>query len=137
MAGSFADYLETSTLDLIFGLTSFTPTSTMYLGLSTTTITEAGGNITEPSGNGYTRYSFTNNKTNWSTASGSPSTVSNAVEFAYAQATGSWGTVTDFFISDASSGGNIYIYGALTTSKSITTGDTARFAIGDLVIQLD
>lgn len=137
MAGSFTDYLEVSTLDLLFGATAFSPSATIYLGLSTTTIAEDGTNITEPSGNGYTRYSFSNNKTNWTSASGTPTALSNAVEFAFAQATGSWGTIIDFFISDASTAGNIYVYGTLDTARTITTGDTARFAIGDLEIQLD
>lgn len=137
MAGSFTDYLEVKVLDLVFGLTAFSPSATFYVGLSTTTITDAGGNITEPVGNNYSRVTVTNNKTNFSNASGTPTEVSNATEIAFPQASGSWGTITDFFVSDAVSGGNIYIYGVLTVPKVITSGDTARFAIGDLDIHLD
>jgi hypothetical protein len=133
--GSFADYAEGKILDYVFSVAAFSPASPLYVGLSTTTITDAGGNITEPSGNNYGRVSVTNNATNWPAASGG--SKSNGTAITFAQASGSWGTCTDFFISDNSSGGNIYVYGALSASKTIGAGDTASFAIGDLTITLD
>lgn len=136
MAGSFADYLEAKILDLVFGATAFTAPSPIYLGLSTTTITDAGGNITEPSGFAYARVSITNNSTNWPAASVGAGSKANGVAFTFPAATGAWGTITDFFISDASSGGNILAYGVLTLSKAINNGDTASFAIGDITITL-
>lgn len=133
--GAFADYLEDEILDHIFGVGSWSAPGTIYVGLSTTTISDAGGNITEPSGNGYARVSKTNDGTTWNTSSGG--TVTNKIAITFPEATGSWGTVTDFFISDNNTGGNILVYGALTASKAIGTGDTASFAIGDLSISLD
>lgn len=132
--GSFTDYLENRVLDHIFGATASTAPATLYVGLSTTTITDAGGNITEPSGNGYARVAVTNNSTNFPAASGGAKANGTAITFP--QASGSWGTVIDFFISDASSAGNIYGYGTLTVSKAVTSGDTLSFAIGDLDITL-
>lgn len=132
--GSFADYLEDKTLDYILGGAAFTPAATLYVGLSTTTITDAGGNITEPSGNGYARMSVAQNQTNWpASSSGS---ISNGAAVTFPEATGAWGTVTDFFLSDASSGGNIYFWSALGTSKDVSNGDTLSFAIGDLTVSL-
>lgn len=133
--GSFANFLEDEILDHIFSAATFTAGATLHVGLSTTTITDAGGNITEPSGNNYSRVAVTNNATNWPASSGGAKANGTAITFP--QASGSWGTVTDVFISDASSGGNIYCYGALTVSKAITSGDTAQFAIGDFDITLD
>jgi hypothetical protein len=135
MAGSFADYLELKLLDLVFGAVAFTAPTPIFVGLSTTTITDAGANITEPSGNAYARVSVTNNATNWPAASAG--SKSNGVAFTFPAATGAWGTITDFFISDASSGGNILAYGVLTTAKAINNGDTASFAIGDITITLN
>ncbi len=132
--GSFADYLENKVLDYVFNGTAFTPATPLYVGLSTTTITDAGGNITEPSGNNYSRVSVAKNTTNWPVASGGA--ISNGVAITFPTASGSWGTVIDFFISDASSGGNIYGYGTLTVSKAVSSGDTVSFAIGDLDITL-
>jgi hypothetical protein len=134
MAGSFADYAENIVLDHVFGKTTFTASTNLYVGLSTTTITDAGGNITEPSGGAYARIAISNNKTTWTTASGG--SISNAITITFAAATSSWGTVTDMFISDSSSAGNIYVYDDLTTSKAVTSGDTVQFIPGDLTINL-
>ncbi len=88
---SFSEFLGLELLDHVFGAAAYTAPGTVYIALSTTTPTAAGGNFTEPSGNGYARVAVTNNKTNWSTdAAGA---LENAVAFAFAQATGSWGTV--------------------------------------------
>ena len=40
------------------------------------------------------------------------------------------------FASDSSTGGNIYVYDDLTTSKAVTNGDTVQFNPGDLTINL-
>ena len=135
MAGSFADFLELEVLDHVFSAATYTAPATMHVGLSTTTITDAGGNITEPSGGSYARVSVTNNATNWPAAAAGAK--ANGAAFTFPAATASWGTVTDFFISDAASGGNILCYGVLTTPKTIDSGDTASFAIGDFDITLD
>ncbi len=132
--GSFADFLENELLDHVFGNAAYTAPSPIHVGLSTTTITDAGGNITEPSGNNYSRVSVTNNATNFPAASGGAK--SNGTAITFPTASGSWGTVIDFFISDAGSGGNILCYGTLTASKTIGSGDTASFAIGELDITL-
>lgn len=133
--GSFTDFLENELLDHVFGGAAYTAPATLHVGLSTTTITDAGGNITEPSGNGYARVSVTNNATNFPAASGGAKANGTAIDFGSASG-GAWGTVTDFFIADASSGGNILGYGALSASKTIADGDSANFPIGDLDITL-
>jgi hypothetical protein len=38
---------------------------------------------------------------------------------------------------DAASGGNMLVHGALSVSKSIDSGDTAEFAVGDMQVSLD
>lgn len=135
--GSFSDYLENKILDHIFGAVSFTPPATIHIALLTGAPTDAstGSNITEANYTGYARKAVTNNKTNFgNAASGS---VSNAVEQIFAECTGGSSTITHFAICDAASGGNVIAWGALSTSKTITTGDTPKFAAGDLVANLD
>lgn len=132
--GSFADYLEDKVLDYVFSKAAFTPAATLYIGLSTTTITDAGGNITEPIGGSYARVAVTNNAINFPASSGGAK--SNGVDIVFEIPTGNWGEVTDFFISDAVSGGNIYGYGALTTPQTIGAGNIVTFAAGDLDITL-
>ena len=134
---AFSDYFENKVLDLLFGNVSYTPPSTLYIGLTTEAITDSddGSTVTEPSGGAYARVAITNDKTTWTAASNG--SVSNAIDINFPEATAGWGTVTHMFIADAASGGNILVWGSLTTSKTIGVGDNARFATGDLTINLD
>lgn len=141
MAGSLSDYLEKEILDHIFGGNTagnvYTPPATLYVGLSTTTIVDAGTGITEPSGNAYARASVANTTTNWSAASGTTATKTNATDINFTTPTGSWGTVTDFFIADALTGGNIIAYGTLGSSQAIANGNPVKFPASSLTITLD
>lgn len=132
--GSFADFLELEVLDHVFGAATYTPPATLYVALSTTTITDAGGNMTEPSGSAYARVAVTNNATNWPAAAAGAK--ANGIAITFPTATGSWGTIIDFAIMDAATAGNMLGFGTLTTAKAVTTGDTPSFAVGDLDITL-
>ena len=133
---SFGDYLENELLDHVFGAAAYTAPATLHIGLSTTAPTDAGGNISEPSGAaGYARVAVTNNLTNFPAAvSGAKA---NGTVFTFPTATASWSTVTHFIIMDQASGGNMLGSGSLTNPKTIDSGDTASFAVGDLDITLD
>lgn len=133
--GSFTDHLENKLLDHVFGGGDYARPATLYIGLSTTTIADDGTNITEPSGNGYARVAVTNNATNWPAASAGAK--SNGTPITFPAATGSWGTITDFFISDADTGGNILAFGALAAAQAVASGETINFAVGALDISLD
>jgi len=130
--GKFTNQMKNKILDHIFGGVDYARPATLYLGISTTTITDTGTNITEPVGYGYTRAAVPNNSTNFSASTNVFKTNNLAITFPLS--TGPWGTVTDFFISDASSGGNILAFGALTASKVIAIDTTARFDVNDLDI---
>lgn len=130
--GSFSNYWENEILDHIFSKGSYTP-PTLYVGLSTADPTDDGSGLAEPSGNGYVR--IQTSSSDWNTASGGA--LDNANDITFPEATGSWGTITHFALFDAASGGNILAHGALSQSKSISSGDTAKFAAGDLDVSLD
>lgn len=134
MAGSKSDYLENKLLDHVLGNSAYTAPATVYVALFTVAPTDAGGG-TEVSGGGYARVAVTNNLTNWPAASGGAK--SNGTDITFPEATGNWGTVVAFGIFDAASGGNLLYWGDLTQSKTISTGDTAKFAAGDLDITED
>jgi hypothetical protein len=138
MAG-FSDYLEKLVLDHLFGKTTYTAPSTVYIALATAAITDAttGSTITEPSGNNYSRLAVTNNTTNFPNALGTTATKSNGTAFTFATPSGSWGTVTDFAICDAASAGNILGSGTLITPKTIGASDPVSFSAGQLTITLD
>lgn len=125
---SFSNYLETKVLDHVFGGTSYTAPSTLYLSLHTANPDEDGSGA-EVSGGGYVRQTIT------FTTSGNTTSSSAAVEFP--TATANYGTVTHVGVYDASSSGNLLAYAALTSSKTIETGDVFRVPTGDLDISLD
>ncbi|MBN1805312.1 MAG: hypothetical protein JW837_08685 [Sedimentisphaerales bacterium] len=130
--GSFADYWENEILDHLFGKGSYTP-ATIYVGLSTADPTDDAAGLAEPSGNGYARVATT--PADWNTASGGM--IDNAGDITFPQASGNWGTLTHFALFDAASGGNMLAHGSLNVSKSIGSGDTAKFPAGDLGVSLD
>lgn len=140
--GSFGDYWENEILDHLFGKGLYNatlgtggtyPDVTIYVGLSTAEPLDDSSGLAEPSGNAYARVSTTG--TDWNTASGGA--LDNANEITFPEATGSWGTITHFALFDAATGSNMLAYGALSTSKTIGSGDTAKFAAGDLDVSLD
>jgi hypothetical protein len=130
--GSFSDYWENEILDHVFGKGSYTP-PTIYVALSTADPTDDGSGLSEPSGNAYARKQTSAG--DWNAASGGA--LDNANEIAFNEATGSWGTITHFALMDAASGGNMLAHGPLSQSKTVGTGDTAKFAAGDLDVSLD
>jgi hypothetical protein len=129
--GSFSNYLENKLLDHVFKVASFTVPTNIYVALSTADPTDSGGSIAEPSGNNYAR-TLCNT---WDAAASGATANTNAVTFP--TASGSWGTITHFALFDASSAGNMLAHGALTTSKSITNGDTPKFNAGEIDVTLD
>jgi len=51
--------------------------------------------------------------------------------------TGSWGLVTHFGIFDAVTAGNLLYWNALTSSQTISSGNTVSFAAGALTVTED
>jgi len=103
--------------DYLFGGVSFTPPATLYLGLSTTTPSVTGSNITEPSGAGYARVAITNNKSNFSYSTSG--CVLNTGSIVFPESSGSWGTILSVVLFDASTSGSAWDYTTLTTPKVV------------------
>jgi hypothetical protein len=127
---SFSNHLETEILDHVFGGNAYTAPGTLYLALHTANPDEdASGAEVSTSGTAYARQTVT------FTVSGNTATTDAAVE--YATATDDFGTVTHVGVWDAETSGNLLAYAALTSSKTIETGDVFRVPTGDLDITLD
>ena len=140
MAGSASDFLEKKILDVYFGATAYAAPATLYIALFTdtnTTTQRDAGTVTEVSGGSYARVAVTNNTTNWPNASGTTATKASGAAFTFPTPTGSWGTVTAFGIYDASTSGNLLVWGDLTATQTISTGNTVSFASGAISITLD
>lgn len=134
---SLANYAEKKVNDKLFGGIDFTPPATYYLALATSAPTEAGS-FTEANYGGYARVALANNKTNFTNAADDgDATISNAVEVRFPTATSGTNTITYVVLTDAVSGGNVWGYAPLTTSKTYTTGDRPVFEVGKLAFKVD
>ena len=122
-----SDSLEGKILDHVLSTTSFTMPTGVYVGLSTGSFGDDNSG-TELTGNGYARQG----DVAFDAASGGVADNTSNIEFP--AATGSWGSVGFFGIFDAATSGNLLIHGALTTAKTISTGDILRISAGDLDI---
>lgn len=91
--------------------------STYYIGLSSTEPSEDGTNVTEPeSAAGYSRVEMTG------LSEPVNGEVKNSVAIDFDESTDEWGTMTHFVIYDAPTGGNLLMYGELSTSRSVEAG---------------
>jgi len=125
---AISNYLENALINVTLRATSYTAPTTVYVALFLTDPTDAGSG-TECSGAAYARQSAT-----FGAPSNGVSTTTADIQFP--QAGGSWGTLTHFGIYDALTTGNLLYHGALTTSKTIDTGDVFKIASGSLTVTL-
>lgn len=140
---SFSNYTAQAVLNSLFGKTSafgaMNTRPTIYVGLSSTTPTETGTSVTEPSGGSYARVATA--PANWNTAtSADPSLVDNLNAVTFPAATANWlasANLTHFVLYDAATAGNFLGSGALTVPKPVLSGDTASFGAGALDVTLD
>jgi hypothetical protein len=123
-----SNYLENALINATLRNTSYTSPTTVYVGLYTSDPTDANTG-TEVSGGSYTRTAVT-----MGAPSNGVSLNTAAVEFP--QASGSWGTVGWIGILDASTSGNLLYHTPLDVSKTISSGDIFKIAIGSLSVTL-
>lgn len=122
-----SDYVENLALKWLLTTDSATRPTAWYIGLHTADPTDAGTG-TEVSGGSYAREAVSFTVTN--------DTASNSATVTFTAATANWGTITHVGVWDASSSGNLLFHGAVTTSKTIETGDTFQISSGNLDITL-
>lgn len=153
---AWTDFAENKLIDWFLraqaiGITGATASAgtgpaTTYVALFTAAPSDAGGG-TEVTGGSYARVAVTSSLANWAgtqgagttTAStGTSGTTSNNNAITFPAPTANWGTVTHAAIFDASTGGNMLIWGALSASKTVNNGDSApSFPAGSLTFQID
>lgn len=125
-----SDYLELKLLDHALGTAAFTAPTDVYVGLHTGSPADDDSGANEISGNAYVRKVA-------AFAAASAGSASTNATITFDAATGNWGTITHISLYDASSSGNLLFHGAVTTSKTIETGDTFQISSGNLTISLD
>jgi hypothetical protein len=132
-----SNYLENKVLDHVLTATAYSAPSTRFLALFTNTSGNAAANLEagtltdeiSASGTAYVRKAAT-----FAAASSGTSATNATVTFD--AATANWGTVTHVAVMDASTSGNVLFWGAVTTPKTIETGDTFQVSSGNLTITL-
>lgn len=131
---NMSDYLEVELRKHIFRTGSFTKPSALYVALFTVTPSDSGGG-TEVTGGSYARVQRDPLDANWTAASSTDGLTDNAAAITFPTPTANWGTVVAFGIFDASTSGNLLVWGPITPNKTINNGDPApAFATGALDI---
>ena len=135
MAGSFSDYWENVILDHVFDTSAHTAASSIFIALCLSAPTDAtdGSTLSEVA----TSFGYSRQLCNTWDAASAGSTANTQSE-TFAQATSDWGSVTHFALVDsgAESKGNVLAWGSLAVTKNIQSGDTAKFAAGDIDVVL-
>lgn len=143
---ALSDYLENKLIDQLFRGQAYTFPSKLYVGLLTAAPSDTGGG-TEVTGGSYARVETNASLAAWagtqaaaSTAasSGTSGTTSNNLAVTFPAPTANWGSVTHAALYDASTSGNMLVWGALTVPKTINNGDSApSFLAAALSFQID
>ena len=125
---AMSNYLENKVLDYVLRDQADWAPAAVYLSLHTADPTDAGSGA-EVSGGSYARQAITFNA-----AHATAGTIDNssAEEFTNMPAC----TVTHIGVWDAASSGNLLFFGAVSASKTVTSGDTISMAAGSLDITL-
>jgi hypothetical protein len=129
--GSLSNYVEDEVLDHVLKTGDWAQPAALYVALSTADPTDDASGILEPVGNGYARVSHAA----WDVAASRATENTGTISFP--EASGAWGTITHFFISDASTAGNMIAHGALSASKTIGAGDNASFQDGAIDVSFN
>ena len=119
-----SDYLEQQFGNLLFRTQTAWKPAGIWIGLFTAAPSDSGGG-TEVSGGSYARVQVTQLDANWNAPTGGNGLFDNVNAITFATPSANWGTITHFGIFDASSAGNLLIWGPLTASKSVNNGDPA------------
>jgi len=139
-----SNYSEAKLLDHILGkgTRNFTSPSGLYLALFNNTSGNAAANLEAgtltdevgTSGTAYARKAIT-----FDAATGTnPCYSANTSTVTFDTATASWGSITHIAVMDGDTegAGNVLFWGAVTTAKTIDSGDTFQVSSGNLTIAL-
>ena len=118
------------------GLRGSSTAGVFYIGLHTANPNETGSQTTsEAAYTSYARVSVARSTAGWTVASG---VADNDAAINFPQCTGGSETESHFGVgSDTSGAGNLFLWGALTSTLAVSNNITPSFAIGALDTTLD
>jgi hypothetical protein len=123
----FTSYTDNKLIDHLLGSGTYTKPASKYVALYVGDPMGSGTEVST-SGTAYSRQSGS------FTISGG--TATNSANIEYSAATTSWGTINYVAIYDASTGGNMLVSAALTSAKTIGSGDVLRIPTSQLSVTL-
>lgn len=131
---SMTSYLADALLNEVLRGTNYTPPTTVYLALFTSAPGESGGG-TEVSGGSYARQAISFSAPADNSPNGRKCNLSSTITFP--TATADWGVITHVAIFDSPTGGNMLLYGALDSSKTVNATDTLSIPAANLTVAFD
>ena len=126
MADNLPDIIENQLLDALVGTASYTVTTPIKLALVTANGSDSAAG-TEVTGGSYARQTIA-----FDAASGGSIDNNAAISFAGMPSC----TVVGIEIYDSAGSPKRLAYGALTASRTVTSGDTVQFASGAITLSL-
>lgn len=130
--GSLSNYAESALMKHLITQAAYTPASTLYLGLATADPTDAatGASTNEVANSGsYARTAIT-------FAAAASRAIAQNADVVFPLATGSWGTITHWFIADSAThgAGNVLAHGAFNASFAVVAGNQRTVASGQVTV---
>lgn len=130
--GSLSNYSENAFLGHLF-TSAYTAPGAIYLALLTADPTSGdGGSITEAANaNGYARTAI-------SFGAASARRVTQDALLTFPAASGAWGTITHWALTDSATygAGNVLAHGAFSSSFSPVSGNTPKVAAGQVYVEI-
>jgi hypothetical protein len=126
---SLSTFLCNELLDHVFRNAAYSQPAAVYAALYTVAPSDAGGG-TQVSGGSYARVAIT-------FGAAASSAIATTADVNFGTATADWGTVVAVGIFDASTAGNLLAWGTLVAQKTVSNGDSFKFASTKLTVTLD
>jgi hypothetical protein len=130
--GGFSNYWENEVMNHTMGKSSIKSPS-VYIGLSASDPNDDGSGLNEPDSNSYSR--VRTYAEDWDAAFNG--CIENVNDISFPLAVENWGLITHFALFDAATGGNMIVWGTLSPSKNISSGEIPKFTAGDLIMGLN
>ena len=131
---SFSDAWENMILKHRFNIQSYN-TSEIWVGLSSSDpLDDASGVSEPPTAKGYARVKTNvGSGTSWQISDSTGTTVNNSAVIEFGAASADWGNMTyGALFSGSTSGASVLASGALTSNKTVESGDVIRYTAGTM-----
>ncbi len=127
---AFSNYLEDQITGWIAGTSFATAPTATFVQLYSQDPTDAGS----ATGALYSRVSVASGAGSWTRGTGGAGTITNASAITITASATATASATHFAVFTSSTGGDLLFYGALSTNKTIASGDEVKFNASALTL---